>query len=255
LPWQTVTTIDGEEFRTEPAVSQAVSVAWDSGYLSGVGVPTQARPQSDDVQITAVGEQIDQLEFGVVELDRWGGVALDTDLPNGRYTVAVRASQGTLSCGWWQTNRPYCPLGTIDISGVPIPAGATNYGDKIALLDVTIPETQLQPGGLFELSLQWQALAKLEEDYTVFVQVLNEQDQIVGQTDSWPLQGTYPTSAWQVGEVLNDPYVVQLDPELPAGNYRLIVGFYRLADFQRLPVLGVDGSPVDDKYVLFGLRP
>lgn len=255
LPWQAVTTIDGDEFGTEPAVSQAVRIAWDDGYLSGVDVPAQARPQSDNVQVTAVGEGVDQLEFGLVGLDQWGGLTLETDIPNGRYTVATRPEQGTLTCGWWQIKRPYCPLGILEISGVPIPAGATNYGDKIALLDVTVPDTQLQPGGLFNLTLHWQALTQIEEDYTVFVQVLNEQDKIVGQLDSWPLQGTYPTSAWEVGEVIDDPYAVQLDPELPEENYRLIVGFYRLADFQRLPVLGADGSPIDDKVVVSGLRP
>ncbi|MCB0033394.1 MAG: DUF2723 domain-containing protein [Anaerolineales bacterium] len=258
LPWQTVTSIyniSNNLWDTAPIVNQAVRIAGDDVHLNGVNVPAQARPQSEHVQVTAVGEGLRQLEFGLLELEQWGDFTLATDVPNGRYTVAARPEQGVLSCGWWQTKRPYCPIGEIEISGVPIPAGATNYGDKIALLDVTVPDTQLQPGGLFNLTLQWQALAQIEEDYTVFVQVLNEQDKIVGQLDSWPLQGTYPTSAWEVGEVINDPYAVQLDPELPAGNYRLIVGFYRLADAQRLPVLGADGSPIDDKYVLSGLRP
>lgn len=255
LPWQTVTIIDSSAWATAPNVNQAVRIAGEDVVLSGVSVPAQARPQSENVQVTAVGEGLSQLEFGLLEPEQWGSFTLETDLPTGRYTVAARPSHGRLTCGWWQINRPYCPIGEIEISGVPIPAGATNYGDKIALLDVMVPDTQLQPGGLFNLTLQWQALAQIEEDYTVFVQVLNEQDKIVGQLDSWPLQGTYPTSAWEAGEVINDPYAVQLDPELPAGNYRLIVGFYRLADAQRLPVLGADGSPVDDKFVVSGLRP
>ena len=57
--------------------------------------------------------------------------------------------------------------------------------------------------------MSWQALAPLEEDYTVFVQVLDSEDNIVGQVDSWPVQGTFPTGRWQPGEVVEDPYLVR----------------------------------------------
>jgi hypothetical protein len=78
----------------------------------------------------------------------------------------------------------------------------------------------------------------------------------VGQVDSWPVQGTYPTSQWQVGEVVEDKYMVQLAAELPPGQYRLQVGWYLLATLQRLPVVDEAGTAVDDKVVVPGLaRP
>jgi hypothetical protein len=136
---------------------------------------------------------------------------------------------------------------------VALPAGATNFADKIALLDVAVDNTRLQPGGRLALTLQWQALAPLMANYTVFVQVLNAQDQIVGQVDSWPQQGTFPTSTWAVGEMLVDPYLVPLAPDLAPGEYRLLVGWYLLADLQRLPVFDETGTAVADKFVLPGL--
>ena len=93
----------------------------------------------------------------------------------------------------------------------------------------------------------------MDADYTVFVQVLDEEDRIVGQIDAWPVQGTRPTSQWEPGEIIVDPYVVQLDGNLPAGSYRLIVGMYQLADLRRLLVLDQDGAPIDDKYQVPGL--
>ncbi len=118
------------------------------------------------------------------------------------------------------------------------------------------PNTRLQAGGLLPLTLTWQGLAPLAEDYTVFVQVLDANDRIVGQVDAWPVQGTHPTSQWTPGETISDPYTVPLDPDLPPGEYRLIVGWYLLADLRRLPVLDAAGSPVDDRVVVEGLvRP
>ena len=111
----------------------------------------------------------------------------------------------------------------------------------------------LQPGGQVSVNLTWQALTSMDEDYTVFVQILDENDRIVGQVDSWPVQGTYPTSQWRVGEAVKDPYLVWLKEDLPPGEYRLNVGLYLLETLRRLPVLGEGGAPIDDKFEVPGL--
>ncbi|MGD8856367.1 MAG: hypothetical protein PVG33_08575, partial [Chloroflexota bacterium] len=108
-------------------------------------------------------------------------------------------------------------------------------------------------GGQLALTLTWQALARMSEDYTVFVQVLDQQDRIVGQVDAWPQQGTFPTSGWAPGEIVEDPYLVRLDPDLPPGQYKLYLGWYLLETLRRLPVLDQDGRAVDDKVVVPGL--
>jgi hypothetical protein len=90
----------------------------------------------------------------------------------------------------------------------------------------------------------------MSEDYTVFIQLLNEQDQIVKQIDSWPVQGTFPTSQWQPGEAVDDAYVLDLPSDLPPGHYQLQAGWYLLATARRLPVLDELGTAVDDKIVV-----
>ncbi len=141
----------------------------------------------------------------------------------------------------------------VEISGVALPETAVNYNDQIALLNLDIPTQQITPGGTLDITLQWTALAPLNEDYTLFLQVLDANDRLVGQADAWPLQGTLPTSHWQPGQTITDPYTIQLDGDLPPGDYRLLVGWYLLADLRRLPVLSADGVPVDDKFVVPGL--
>jgi len=171
---------------------------------------------------------------------------------NGRYQLSLTRPGQTLICGWLQPVTTACPLGEVVVSGAPLPAGASNYDDKIALLDMDIADTTLTPGGQLNLTLHWQGLAPIADDYTVFLQVVDAQDRLVGQVDAWPLQGTLPTSQWTPGQTITDPYTIQLDPDMPPGAYRLLIGWYRLADLRRLPLLNDDGAPVDDKLVVPG---
>jgi hypothetical protein len=146
----------------------------------------------------------------------------------------------------WATS---CKVGEVVVSGAAVPEGATNFGDQIALLDVQLDPPTLVPGGQQNVTVQWQALAPISDDYTVFVQVVNSGGVVV-QVDSWPLQGTYPTSQWRVGEIIRDPYLLYLPTELPEDTYQLLIGLYRLADLQRLPVLDEQGIPIKDKFTL-----
>jgi hypothetical protein len=178
---------------------------------------------------------------------------VNTDLANGRYQLISRDPLAASICGWLASPASGCVLGEVELSGVPLPENAANFDDKIALLDIDLLDGPLQPGSILTVKLHWQGLADMTEDYTVFLQVLNDQDQIVGQVDAWPLQGTYPTGQWQPGEMVEDPYEILLPPDLPPGNYRLQVGLYLLATLRRLPVLDAQGLPIDDKVVVSGL--
>jgi hypothetical protein len=111
------------------------------------------------------------------------------------------------------------------------PMGAT-FAGAIELLGYDAAEL---PGAL-EVTLHWRNLEPLDTDYTVFVHVLGDDDQVIAQDDVQPKGGTYPTSVWDVGEVIVDPHSLTLPPGLPAGQYRLRVGMYRLETGERLPV-------------------
>ncbi|MCI0396929.1 MAG: insulinase family protein, partial [Chloroflexi bacterium] len=65
---------------------------------------------------------------------------------------------------------------------------------------------------------------------------------IVAQADQQPLQGLAPTNLWQPGDVVRDPYQIELPPELPAGMYTLQTGMYLRETGARLPVVGEQAS-------------
>lgn len=173
---------------------------------------------------------------------------LTSPLQTGRYTLVISQPGASARCGWLSAPRADCPLTTLTVSGVTLPPEATNFGDLIALLSVTLDSPRLTPGGFLEANLTWLSLAPMARDYTVFVQVLDDQERVVGQVDAWPVQGTYPTSRWPVGAQVADAYRVPLSADMPPGDYRLYIGLYLLADLQRLPVLDASGQAVGDKY-------
>ena len=100
------------------------------------------------------------------------------------------------------------------------------------------------------VSLYWQPETTPAEDYTVFVQLLNSANQVVAQGDGPPVAGHYPTSWWAPGETIADEHSMALPSDLIPGDYRLLVGLYRLGDGMRLPVqadetLGQDALVLD----------
>lgn len=141
------------------------------------------------------------------------------------------------------------------IEGEPVTGQevAVNFGDQMLLLDYDLPQKELYPGDLFEITINWQGLADTDEDYTVFVHLLGPDGLVHGQVDVWPHDGTYPTSTWPAGKVIADTYRVPLDTDAPPGAYRVEVGVYLLRTMGRLPVLNADGRPVDDKLLIEGL--
>ena len=141
------------------------------------------------------------------------------------------------------------------VKGVPVTGqeASVNFGDQMLLLDYDIRQPELCPGDLFEIKIDWQGLADMDEDYTVFVHLLGPDGLPRGQVDVWPHDGTYPTSTWPVGEVIADTYWVPLDADAPPGAYRIEVGAYLLRTMGRLPVLNADGRLVDDKLLIEGL--
>ena len=109
------------------------------------------------------------------------------------------------------------------------------------------------------LTLYWEALAAGENAYVRFVhlidpatgQIIERADGSTVQRDGIPRQDSYPTSQWTAGEIITDPVSLSL-AGVPAGNYRLSVGFYPSQDpANRLPVSEVEGAALTPGSFLF----
>lgn len=124
-----------------------------------------------------------------------------------------------------------------------IPHGVDfRLGDKVRLLGYDIGLEVLQPGGPLYLTIYWQALDEMNEDYTVFNHLVDSGNQGWGQQDGQPVSGGHPTSQWEKGEIVRDRHRISTSPQAPRGEYRILVGMYRLQDMERLPVRSPEGS-------------
>jgi hypothetical protein len=106
---------------------------------------------------------------------------------------------------------------------------------EIMLLDYQVrAPTELEP--TLALTLTWQTVAPLAEDYTVFLHVLRGEDERVAQRDSQPCDGACPTSTWVPGDIVVDRHQLTLTAEAVSGPLRLALGLYVLDSGQRAAV-------------------
>ena len=87
-----------------------------------------------------------------------------------------------------------------------------------------------QEGAALRLVLFWGAQGEIDQDYTVFVHLVDG-EQIVAQQDQQPLDGFYPTSMWREGEIVRDSYFLPL----PSAGTEIRIGMYSPQTMQRLP--------------------
>jgi len=123
-------------------------------------------------------------------------------------------------------------------------------GGKVALRGYDLLQHSVQAGQTVTVTLYWQGLTPMEEDYTAFVHLVDVEENIVAQHDKQPLGGDWPTSAWQPGETVPDTYTLEIPAQTPAGTYQLRVGLYLLRDGRRLPVIGPPGRIISDSIIL-----
>jgi len=113
-----------------------------------------------------------------------------------------------------------------------------DFGDQVELLGYAIsPENgRIAPGGRFHVTLYWQSLAEMDQDYTVFVHLVDQTGRIYSQHDGQPTAGLYLTSEWKEGEVIEDVHLIEVPADIPAGRYSFRVGMYLLSTMERLQI-------------------
>ena len=109
------------------------------------------------------------------------------------------------------------------------------------------------------IDLQWEARQTPGDDYKFFVHLLpldkddedsNDMDGTpVAQFDGMPRNWTHTTSLWRMGELVTDQALVDLRG-LPAGTYRLAIGWYIPDTNERLTGIDTSGQPLPEGRLL-----
>lgn len=102
------------------------------------------------------------------------------------------------------------------------------------------------------ITLYWQSLTPVHQDYTAFLHVLNSEGQLVAQSDVPPANGLLPTSAWQPGDTVLSHHQITLPAAAPPGRYTLLAGMYQPADGVRLAALDENNTPLPNNAAPIG---
>ena len=203
-------------------------------------------------------------------------IDIDPETPTGAYWLRVavyeRGSQEFSNLDVFDAQGNHAgnqlTMGPIKVHGRPSPTStdgllpkppspenllSVTFGDQINLLGYNLSDQRLVPSGSLELTLFWSPRGRPAHDYTVFVHLLDSERQLRGQADSPPRSGKYPTSVWDAGEVIDDLHTLSLAPDLPAGQYKIVLGLYDPATGQRVQTVDENGKLLGDLVMISGL--
>lgn len=121
--------------------------------------------------------------------------------------------------------------------------------DRINLLGYDLEEQQIGPDGMVNLTLYWQPTAPVSRAYTVFTHLLGPSGEIVGQQDNMPVVGDWPTTCWVPGEIIADPYDIDVESGVQSGIWTLEAGMYLLESGERLSARGPSAT-ADGRVIL-----
>lgn len=157
--------------------------------------------------------------------------------------ITLLAAQLVIMNTRWLVNDSFLdepPERSVVLSPPPMSfAASAEFADQIALRGYDVQQSD----GNIDVTLHWQALAQPPHAYTVFVHVLDRDGKQIGQQDNMPVHDQLPTSCWQPGEYVGDPYTLQLAGEAH-GPYTIGVGLYRSDTSARLARSDAQGDNV-----------
>ncbi|MFN8453877.1 MAG: glycosyltransferase family 39 protein [Anaerolineae bacterium] len=122
------------------------------------------------------------------------------------------------------------------------------YDDSLRLLGYTVEKTSVRPGEWLPVTLYWQAARPIAKNYSVFAHLLGRENKVIGQINTYPQGGNWPTSLLEPGKVLKDTYFVPIEPDAAAPTViRLAAGIFEFEDPARRakPVVNAAGQKVD----------
>ena len=90
----------------------------------------------------------------------------------------------------------------------------------------SLTDTAVTPNTPINLTLIWQALTETDINYRVFVHLLDDNNNLIAQSDAIPDNWTRPTTGWVEREYIIDRHTLTIPNNAPLGDYTVIVGWY-----------------------------
>lgn len=148
----------------------------------------------------------------------------------------------------------------VPLAANDVPATANradvNYGNRLKLLAYSISQRRVIPGESLQLTLYWQSLAPMDDNYSIGIHVLDTNQKVVGARDSYPGRGLLPTTLMYPGQVIRDEYWVPVAADSAPGIARIQIDLYSRETKTNLPAhdpLGQAITPVVGPFLIAAL--
>ena len=119
------------------------------------------------------------------------------------------------------------------------------YGSKVELLAYEVERGAVRPGERVGITFYWRSLTEMEESLNIFIRILGREGQLIGEKESYPGGGSYPTTEWKKGEIIKDTYRIRIFPDAGVPTAAWVrVGFFNLATMREVSAYDGIGRPV-----------
>jgi hypothetical protein len=229
----------------------SVAPAWQACQTApGFEAPAQT-PGEVVESVCDLGPPADALPAGAFDLRLGlaeGGSVTDFPWPQG-WRALVKGADGTWRPAEWSESLD-------EIARHEVPPTATladiYYGGQLRLVAWQLSSAVLQPGQALAVTLYWQAVAPVEQDYTIFNHLFGMDGAALGAADEAP---SVPTSQWLPGQVVTTTYRVVVDPGQPAPALATLdIGLYE-AQQKAVPAADRQGKSVPATFARIKIVP
>jgi hypothetical protein len=224
-----------------PVADSDVTLVNFNTLPGGGNYPTHAW-QPDEVIVERYRLQIPER---VERAQAWRVVAILYRLSDGKrlpVTVAGQPAGKMLGLGLVRVGASEQPEVPLEARLEPGPL----FGEAIRLAGVRL----VREGKWQRVQVWWRAMDPPPGDYTALVHLYDAAGTLLAAGDTPPLQGAFPTSLWEPGDLVMDEYTLPADEQ----GVRVGLGWYDPSTGVRLPALDADGRLAGDVYNV-GAKP
>ena len=127
---------------------------------------------------------------------------------------------------------------------LPLPI---DFDAPIRLIGYEVPRVTIKRGDPIALILYWQAMSKIDKDYTMFAHLVAPDGNIAAQYNNRPRKGALPTTVWGPDHYVADSILIPINSGVATGSgYKIEIGWYDSATQQRLAVIDSRDQPATD---------
>jgi hypothetical protein len=194
--------------------------------------------QTDKLLLSNYLETTSRWDAGQLEMDYYI-LSCRPATPPGKYTVQVAvydastmdrlsvfdtesgAYTSSIAIGELQVIKPLAPAEVQPQE--QLPSSQVSIAPGLQLLGYDMPVRAASPGETVRVALYWRATEDVSRDYLVSLRLKDDHGEPLFVQQDRPVDGTYPTTEWDQGEVLRDWHDLALPADMPQGAYQIFV--------------------------------